>query len=564
MKKKTQDEFIREATEVHGNRYDYSKVIYTGIFDKITIICPVHGEFQQIAHTHLSGSGCFKCAHEEQGKNRNEKAKSDFIKKANERTKGKYDLSEVDYVNAKTYIKVICHEKDTHGDEHGPFYITPSNLLSLYGCPKCGRVSTSLKSRLPYEDYQKLVDEKCGEKTYTVDRISYESNPYEIKVHCNIHGVDFFSTTRAFPRYYISRCPYCIKDGNFVLKERNIEKLQQPVLNENIKRAIENGEEVWVPVRWHDKYIVSSEGRVKKINRVSRFGHPLPDYICTPSVNKNSRRVDISIDGKLKSVHKVVFESFYNIDIPKGYEYTIDHIDTNPLNNSLINLRLCRGIRDNMLNNPLTVTHMTKENKSKGASLLFDIDEIEGEIWKPCVGYEGLYSVSNIGRVKAEERYIIEKNTGIQRVKHPHLMRLHLKDERSYTVGLIDAFGHHKNHFVHRLEYEAFIGKIPDGFEIDHIDSNPQNNFLDNLRACSHAENSKNPNSIKKRKPSSKVSGVGVELVDRNGKVMMTFVSMKECAKYLNINVNSVRRIVVGITSGKKVFKNGEKLIRIN
>ena len=570
MKKKTNDEFIREATEIHGNKYDYSKVVYNGIFNKVTIICHIHGEFQQTARDHLRGHGCVKCSSEKLGKHKTEKAKADFIKKATEKTKGKYDLSEVEYVNAKTHIKVICHEKDICGNEHGAFYITPSNLLSLYGCPKCGKISSALNKRLPYEKFQGLVDEKYGNGTYTVDRNSYNTNQYEIKVHCNIHDVDFFVNTRTFPRNNISKCPSCIKDIKLTFEtikknkkthQVDTDTLQQPELDEKIKIAIENGEEVWVPVKGHNRYMVSSEGRIKIINRISKSGNPLPDYLCSPNVNRNKRRVSISIDGQTKSVHKTVFESFYNIDIPKGYEYTIDHIDTNPLNNSLINLRLCRGIADNVNNNPLTKIHLCRENKNKGKSLLFDIHNIEGETWKPCYGYEGLYSVSNYGRVKAEKRIIIEKNTDKQRTKRPHLMKLYFKDERSYVVGLVDLHGHHKNHFVHRLEYESFYGKIPDGFEIDHIDSNPQNNILTNLRACTHIENSNNPNSKKKRKPPTKKKGVSIKLVDNTYNTMITFNSMTECAKYLNIDKRTVRRIVMGLSTGKKVFKNGEKLI---
>ena len=59
-KKLTTEEFIRRAREKHGDTYDYSNSMYTGIFDKIEIICHVHGSFVQTAHDHLYG-GCTKC-----------------------------------------------------------------------------------------------------------------------------------------------------------------------------------------------------------------------------------------------------------------------------------------------------------------------------------------------------------------------------------------------------------------------------------------------------------------------------------------------------------------------
>ena len=57
---KTED-FIRKAKAVHGDKYDYSKSRYIRYLDKLTIICPTHGEFQQAPNNHLAGSGCQKC-----------------------------------------------------------------------------------------------------------------------------------------------------------------------------------------------------------------------------------------------------------------------------------------------------------------------------------------------------------------------------------------------------------------------------------------------------------------------------------------------------------------------
>ncbi len=54
--------FIKLANIAHSNKYDYSKVVYTKAHDKIIIICPVHGEFNQSLIDHRNGRGCFKCA----------------------------------------------------------------------------------------------------------------------------------------------------------------------------------------------------------------------------------------------------------------------------------------------------------------------------------------------------------------------------------------------------------------------------------------------------------------------------------------------------------------------
>ena len=61
-RKLTQDEIILKFKEVHGEKYDYSKVIYSGMTKKIEIICPIHGIFKQLPQPHLQGCGCPKCA----------------------------------------------------------------------------------------------------------------------------------------------------------------------------------------------------------------------------------------------------------------------------------------------------------------------------------------------------------------------------------------------------------------------------------------------------------------------------------------------------------------------
>ncbi len=57
---KTTEQFISDAVDWHGDRYDYSKVKYTRASDKVIIICPEHGEFEQIASNHLRGDNCPK------------------------------------------------------------------------------------------------------------------------------------------------------------------------------------------------------------------------------------------------------------------------------------------------------------------------------------------------------------------------------------------------------------------------------------------------------------------------------------------------------------------------
>ena len=123
-KRKSNDEFIREAQLIHHNRYDYSKLEYVNNKTKVCIICPDHGEFWQIPSDHLNGKGCPQCA----GNLRYNK--DTFVEKAKIIHNDSYDYSKVEYVNAHTKICIIC-------PEHGEFWQTPNNHLNGNGCPLC-------------------------------------------------------------------------------------------------------------------------------------------------------------------------------------------------------------------------------------------------------------------------------------------------------------------------------------------------------------------------------------------------------------------------------------------
>jgi superfamily II DNA or RNA helicase len=122
--KPTTDEFIQKAKEIHGDKYDYSLVDYIGNKNKVKIICPEHGEFEQTPAKHLINRGCRKCGGSAK------LTTDEFIKKAKEIHGDKYDYSKAEYIDTKTKIKIIC-------PEHGEFKKSPSNHLKGQGCSVC-------------------------------------------------------------------------------------------------------------------------------------------------------------------------------------------------------------------------------------------------------------------------------------------------------------------------------------------------------------------------------------------------------------------------------------------
>ena len=139
MAKLTTEEFIKMAREVHGDKYDYSKVEYVDYKTKVCIICKKHGEFMQSPQKHISGHGCEKCFRESIAK-RYSMGRDKFIEKANEVHKGFYDYSAVEYVNSHTYVQIIC-------PIHGAFPQIPSSHLRGHGCPFCADIEIANKNR---------------------------------------------------------------------------------------------------------------------------------------------------------------------------------------------------------------------------------------------------------------------------------------------------------------------------------------------------------------------------------------------------------------------------------
>ena len=150
--KLTSDDFIYKATKIHGDKYDYSKVVYKNSTAKVCIVCPEHGEFYQIANSHLQGSGCSKCI-------KNIKLTTEsFIKRSIEVQGDKYDYSKVDYKNYTTPVEIFCKV-------HGYFSQKPINHLQGCGCPKCnyGFLLDSKISLLSDSDIEQLSDHQLFE-----------------------------------------------------------------------------------------------------------------------------------------------------------------------------------------------------------------------------------------------------------------------------------------------------------------------------------------------------------------------------------------------------------------
>jgi hypothetical protein len=125
--------FISKAEKRHNRKYLYYDVEYIGAHDKVCIICPVHGKFEQSPNEHLKGKGCSKCGTYNTSTGQTFTTE-EFIERSKAVHGDKFSYVNAKYVNSTTKIEVICKK-------HGSFFPTPNNHISkMTGCPKCATV----------------------------------------------------------------------------------------------------------------------------------------------------------------------------------------------------------------------------------------------------------------------------------------------------------------------------------------------------------------------------------------------------------------------------------------
>jgi hypothetical protein len=113
--------------------------------------------------------------------------------------------------------------------------------------------------------------------------------------------------------------------------------------------------------------------------------------------------------------------------------------------------------------------------------------EAAAEHWRPVVGFEGMYAVSDFGRVRSIERNVLCKNGSSKRI-HALEMKVGVDKIGRHYVRFSAGNVHHSRK-VHHLVLEAFVGPRPFGKECCHNDGNPGNNHVSNLRWDTRSSN---------------------------------------------------------------------------
>jgi len=187
---KIEDEWIEKFRKIHNSEYDYSLFEYKGYRNRIKIICPKHGEFEQYIQKHLH-HGCKRCSVKRM-------SKEEFILKSIKKHSDKYDYSIVNFEKSSIKVKIIC-------PKHGEFEQSPNDHLNGHGCKFCG--GTSRLSTQIFIERSMIVHHS----NYDYSKVEYKSVDDKVIIVCKKHEI--FKQT---PRSHLqgSGCPICYQNSS--------------------------------------------------------------------------------------------------------------------------------------------------------------------------------------------------------------------------------------------------------------------------------------------------------------------------------------------------------------
>ena len=187
----TTDEWIKRAKQIHGDKYDYSKVEYKSARENVIVICPEHGEFSIRPDNHNHGQGCPVCRYIKSS-NAIRKNIDDFVSECKRVHGDKYDYSKVEYKNNKTKVRILCKK-------HGEFWQTPDNHLHGKGCPKCSQSKLEEETK-EFLNKNNIIFEE--QKTFDWLRFKYPMRLdfylplYNVAIECQ--GIQHFKSFEHF------------------------------------------------------------------------------------------------------------------------------------------------------------------------------------------------------------------------------------------------------------------------------------------------------------------------------------------------------------------------------
>ncbi|MBP7272559.1 MAG: hypothetical protein KA974_01885 [Saprospiraceae bacterium] len=308
----------------HGEVYDYSKFTTTKSTELRTIICRIHGEFQQNPYNHAKGHGCDQCAKIVRG-GKKRKSHDEFISEVSKLYGDLVSFEKTQYVTSQTPIMVTCKK-------HGDFITSPHNFRrGKLGCHLCAgdnrgkyptqQLESQKTAALRIEKSRESIIDKARKvhgNRYEYDSKSYTSAKVPFTVICKEHGPFQVRLGHHLKRGH--GCPICANStsaGEYAIGEF-IESLDIPLEKRN--RAILSGREIdiYLPDQklgiefngayWHtddklhklslkDKWQLCLDKGIRLIHIILKSYYNAPDFII--KVRQQLKQIILPINKTL-------------------------------------------------------------------------------------------------------------------------------------------------------------------------------------------------------------------------------------------------------------------------
>lgn len=194
------DEFKAIAEPLHDYKYKYIRNSFINLKEKMKMICPIHGEFEQPPYSHLNGHGCEECGIIKRSLTQNT-TNEGFIDKCTKVHNGYYIYTHTKYKGCYDDVEVIC-------PKHGLFTIPAYSHLQGHGCRKCANENNSLRLLKPLEEF--IDDAKKVHPNEDIDysKVEYRGAKVPVEFICP-NGHHYFQS----PNKHLSGhgCKYCAR-----------------------------------------------------------------------------------------------------------------------------------------------------------------------------------------------------------------------------------------------------------------------------------------------------------------------------------------------------------------
>lgn len=199
-RKATREDVVKKFVEVHGDLYDYSKIVYKGSSEKVEIVCKVHGSFWQSVTHHKSGHGCDTCGREK-GVGKRTMSYEDFLQQAKSKHGAKFTYPDQreSFEGSTSVVTITC-------TEHGEFeQVACVHVRSQHCCPKCSRVSQAKKRTQLVEAFIGRAVVVHGDR-YDYTHVTTGKTSEPVQIICKEHGAFL---QRPASHLKGSGCPTC-------------------------------------------------------------------------------------------------------------------------------------------------------------------------------------------------------------------------------------------------------------------------------------------------------------------------------------------------------------------